>query len=337
MKGLQTIHQRYCPFFWQQPKYLVYGFHSWIYWWCAITARCHLSLASVWSWSKKADAILGYVLFIMKTPSFSVNDDEGYYHCFGCGAGGDAITFMRNRGVDFTEAVKQLAESGVPIPEQAETLSNYKNANSHGCPWRRRSLFTKANWHRRRMPPQPISMIEAKRGHQSRFQMGFALKRAARLYEPAGFDEIWSKQAYVFVRENNGLYDYFCNRIMFRFAIVKAVIAFGARAMGDAMPKYLNSKDGPTFRKSCALWLATSTRKSRRNLPLLVVEGYMDVIAVTLPMSQGLWRLWNSHDRGTNCLTGNYMMSPYYVLMAIKQDKQQLCVLSNASACSRTW
>ena len=263
-----------------------------------------------------------------KTPSFSVNDDEGYYHCFGCGAGGDAITYLREtEGLDFTEAVKQLAEmAGVPIPEQRaidpvklQKRQTVMDALGAAAQFYKSQLTTsQANAARAYLDDRGLS--EATKAD---FQMGFAPQSGLRAYmNQQGFqDEILIEAGLCGRSEkDNGLYDYFRNRIMFPICNRQgAVIAFGARAMGDAMPKYLNSKDGPTFSKKAVLYGWQQARERvRRNLPLLVVEGYMDVIAVTAanvagalaPLGTAMTEAqialtWKLHDEPILCFDGD--------------------------------
>ena len=276
-----------------------------------------------------------------KTPSFSVNDDEGYYHCFGCGAGGDAITFLREtEGLDFTEAVTRLAESaGIAIPDQRPVdpvkLQRRKTVMD--------ALSAAAEFYKSQLATHGASAARAyidDRGlspdTKADFQIGFAPASGLRTHmQQKGFDEATLLESGLCGRSetNNEIYDYFRNRIMYPICNRQgAVIAFGARAMGDAMPKYLNSKDGPTFAKKAVLYGWQQARERvRRNLPLLIVEGYMDVIAVTQANVAGaLAPLGTAMTEQQIALSGNSMMSLSYVLMVIRQVKQPLCALLNA-------
>ena len=263
-----------------------------------------------------------------KTPSFSVNDDEGYYHCFGCGAGGDAITYLREtEGLDFTEAVKQLAEmAGVPIPEQraidpvrVQKRQSVMDALGAAAAYYKSQLTTaQANAARAYLDDRGLSDAT-----KADFQIGFAPQSGLRAYmNDRGFQDDILIEAGLCGRseKDNSLYDYFRNRIMFPICNRQgAVIAFGARAMGDAMPKYLNSKDGPTFSKKAVLYGWQQARERlRRNLPLLIVEGYMDVIAVTsanvagalAPLGTAMTEAqialaWKLHDEPVLCFDGD--------------------------------
>ena len=264
-----------------------------------------------------------------KSPSFSVNDDEGYYHCFGCGAGGDAITYLREtEGLDFTEAVTRLAEmAGVPIPDQRpvdpvklQRRQTVMDALGAASDFYKMQLATSqtAGPARAYLEDRAISQ-ETK----TDFQLGYAPASGLMAHmKGKGFDEAILIEAGLCGKSDrdNSLYDYFRNRIIYPICNRQgAVIAFGARAMGDAMPKYLNSKDGPTFSKSAVLYGWQQARERvRRNLPLLIVEGYMDVIAVTAanvagalaPLGtamteQQIALAWKLHDEPILCFDGD--------------------------------
>ena len=264
-----------------------------------------------------------------KSPSFSVNDDEGYYHCFGCGAGGDAITYLREtEGLDFTEAVTRLAEmAGVAIPDQRpvdpvklQRRQSVMDALGAAAEFYKLQLATTPQAGTARAYLEDRAISEATRAD---FQLGYAPPAGLRAHmQSKGFDESLLLEAGLCGRSerDNSLYDYFRNRIIYPICNRQgAVIAFGARAMGDAMPKYLNSKDGPTFSKSAVLYGWQQARERvRRNLPLLVVEGYMDVIAVTAanvagalaPLGTALTEqqialIWKLHDEPVLCFDGD--------------------------------
>ena len=264
-----------------------------------------------------------------KSPSFSVNDDEGYYHCFGCGAGGDAITYLREtEGLDFTEAVTRLAEmAGIPIPDQRpvdpvkiQKRQNVMDALSAAADFYKIQLATTPAAGEARAYLDDRGLNEATK---SDFQLGYAPASGLRAYmQGKGFSEELLLESGLCGRSerDNAIYDYFRNRIIYPICNRQgAVIAFGARAMGDAMPKYLNSKDGPTFSKGAVLYGWQQARERvRRKLPLLVVEGYMDVIAVTAanvagalaPLGtamteQQIALVWKLHDEPILCFDGD--------------------------------
>ncbi len=187
-----------------------------------------------------------------------MNDDEGYYHCFGCGAGGDAITYLREtEGLDFTEAVTRLAEmAGVAIPDQRpvdpvklQRRQSVMDALGAAAEFYKLQLATTPQAGTARAYLEDRAISDATRAD---FQLGYAPPAGLRAHmQSKGFDESLLLEAGLCGRSerDNNLYDYFRNRIIYPICNRQgAVIAFGARAMGDAMPKYLNSKDGPTFR-----------------------------------------------------------------------------------------
>ena len=263
-----------------------------------------------------------------KTPSFSVNDDDGYYYCFGCGAGGDAISYLReSEGLDFSEAVKRLADmAGVAIPDQrpvdpekVKKRQTVMDALAAAADFYKAQLKTAAANHARSYLDRR-GLSEATKAD---FQIGYAPPSGLRAHLlQRGFTEQILLDAGLCGRStrDNSLYDYFRDRIIFPICNRQgAVIAFGARAMGDAMPKYLNSPEGPTFSKKAVLYGWVQARERlRRDLPLMVVEGYMDVIAVsaanvagalaplgTAMTEQQIALIWKLHDEPILCFDGD--------------------------------
>ena len=226
-----------------------------------------------------------------KTPSFTVNDDKGFYHCFGCGAHGDAIRFMTdNRGMQFMDAVKELsAKAGLDVPapdpqmrERAERTSTLTDVMGEVAKWYAEQL-------------QGISGAEARdylkrRGIDQatvvRFGIGLApdgrnvLKRAL---EKLGEDKL-IETGMLIKPEDAGKdsYDRFRGRLMIPIRDPRGrVIAFGGRILGEGEPKYLNSPDTPLFDKGRTLYnIDRASPASRAAKRLIVVEGYMDVIAL---------------------------------------------------------
>ena len=263
-----------------------------------------------------------------KTPSFSVVDDDGFYHCFGCGVHGDAISFLRETdGLDFLEAVERLAEmAGVAVPRSAPqdtkkmaqrkaaldilevTTRFFQDALKHDD-GRDAARYVQ----NRGLPDQIIST----------YRLGYAPRNGLRAALSAnGFHEDDMLAAGVIRRSDRdgSLFDYFRDRVMFPIENRQGkVIAFGARALGDAQPKYLNSGDGPTFAKKAVLYGWVQARQAlRRNLPLVVAEGYMDVIAIhqsgvaaaVAPLGTALTEeqiglLWKLHDEPILCFDGD--------------------------------
>ncbi len=263
-----------------------------------------------------------------KTPSFYVNDAEGFYHCFGCSANGDAISFLRETdGLDFVEAVSQLAgQVGMAMPQytpqdkeavqrQRTTIELFEIAAS---------FFTRqldsGNAHQAR---DYLDMRKLSAEMRQEFRLGFAPQKGLfeTLQQREFPPELMSRVGLIGRSERDGsIYDYFRNRIMFPIENRKGqVIAFGARAMGDAQPKYLNSPDGPSFSKKSVVYGWTQARaRVNKGLPLMIVEGYMDVIAVsasgiaaalaplgTALTEQQIQLIWKLHKEPVLCFDGD--------------------------------
>jgi len=263
-----------------------------------------------------------------KTPSFSVVDDEGFYHCFGCGVHGDAIAFLRETdGLDFMEAVERLAEmAGLTVPRGApqdpQKLKQRKAALDILEVTTR--FFQEAL---QRDDGTPAARYLQQRGLSAEsitsYRLGYAPRAGLRSALAArGFSEADMLAAGVIRRsERDGsMFDYFRDRVMFPIENRQGrVIAFGARALGDAQPKYLNSGEGPTFSKKAVLYGWVQAREAlRRDLPLVVAEGYMDVIAIhrsgvagaVAPLGTALTEeqialLWKLHDEPILCFDGD--------------------------------
>ncbi|MDC1382484.1 DNA primase [Candidatus Puniceispirillum sp.] len=263
-----------------------------------------------------------------KTPSFSVVDDDGFYHCFGCGAHGDAISFLREMdGLEFLEAVERLAEmAGLRMPQSAPQDSAILNQRKviltileettlfFEVALRREDGREAAHYLKQR--GLNAAIVKAYRiGYSPRFGLRKTLKEK-------GFSDSDMLAAGVVGKSDrdSSFYDYFRDRVMFPIENRQGkVIAFGARALGDAQPKYLNSGEGPTFSKKGMLYGWVQARGGlRRNLPLVVVEGYMDVIAVhksgvaaaVAPLGTALTieqvaLLWKLHDEPVLCFDGD--------------------------------
>ena len=227
-----------------------------------------------------------------KSPSFSVRDDEGFFHCFGCGASGDVFKYvMQTEGLSFPEAVERLAdEAGVPMPvvepgevAAAAARKSIVDANEAACAFFERSL---------REPSARRALDYLKgRGFDeaiiTRFRLGFApLARNSMKDALLGesFDEALLVSAGLLVQPEGGgaTRERFRGRIMFPiFDRRGRVIAFGGRILGDGQPKYLNSPETPIFHKGLVLYGQPEARRAAREKgEILVVEGYTDVIAL---------------------------------------------------------
>ena len=263
-----------------------------------------------------------------KTPSFSVVDDDGFYHCFGCGVHGDAISFLREMdGLEFMEAVERLAEmAGLAVPRtvpQDPAASRQRKAALDIL--EEATLFFEAAL--RRYDGRDATRYLKQRGLVSAivktYRIGYSPRMGLRAaLKDKGFsDEDMLAAGVIRKSDRDGsLYDYFRDRVMFPIENRQGkVIAFGARALGDAQPKYLNSGEGPTFSKKAVLYGWVQAREGlRRNLPLVVAEGYMDVIAIhhsgaaaaVAPLGTALTPeqialLWKLHDEPVLCFDGD--------------------------------
>ncbi|HVO03157.1 MAG TPA: DNA primase [Candidatus Cybelea sp.] len=226
-----------------------------------------------------------------KSPSFHVyDDDEPHYHCFGCGAHGDAITFvMQTEGLEFRDAVERLAgEAGLEVPkdtpqerERAERQAGLGTVMEESC-----RVFEK------QLTGSPGAAYLARRGLSvetiRRFRLGFAPESRTALKShlaKVGIPEALSIEAGMLIKPEDGgpSYDRFRGRVMFPIADAKGrIIAFGGRTLGDEKPKYLNSPETPLFSKGRQLYNLNHAQKAARDKQeIIVVEGYMDVIALS--------------------------------------------------------
>ena len=232
-----------------------------------------------------------------KTPSFSVSPAKQFYHCFSCGKHGDAINFlMEHTGASFTEAVHELAQQcGLSVPE--DTRSPQEKARDAQQSQRRATLSqvlaraSQAYRQRLKDAPRAIGYLK-KRGLTgqiaSRFALGYAPEgwRTLAGVFPDYADPLLVESGLVVAGEGEGgperRYDRFRDRIMFPIRSVKGeVIGFGARVLGNEKPKYLNSPETPVFHKGSELYGLYEARAALREKGYaLVVEGYMDVVAL---------------------------------------------------------
>lgn len=222
-----------------------------------------------------------------RTPSFTVFPSSRTFKCFGCGAGGDVITFvMKAENVDYREALEKLASrAGIVIPED----DRYSNNSIK----RRRVLDMNREaakfFHRELMAsPEALAYLEKRRLSMSlinHFGLGFAPNSFVKLTDAlrsSGYTSEEMTEGFLcgISKKTGRPYDYFRNRIMFPIIDVSGeVIAFGGRVMDDSSPKYLNSSDTPAFKKSRSLY-ALNFAKSACSEQLILCEGYMDVIAL---------------------------------------------------------
>jgi len=263
-----------------------------------------------------------------KTPSFTINDEKGFYHCFGCGAHGDAIRWMTDqRGLPFMDAVKELAQvAGLDVPapdpkaqERAERASGLHEVVQAAQDWFVEQLNgiegadARAYLQKRGISESTRKAFGFGFAPDSRTKLKSALKRidtamlveAGLLIEPEGGKEP---------------YDRFRGRLMIPIRDQRGrVIAFGGRILGAGEPKYLNSPDTPLFDKGRTLYnLDRASAAARKADRVIVVEGYMDVIALAqagieeavAPLGTALTeaqieRLWRMSDAPILCFDGD--------------------------------
>jgi len=226
-----------------------------------------------------------------KTPSFTINDEKGFYHCFGCGAHGDAIRFLTDqRGLPFMDAVKELAaKAGMEVPapdpqarERAERTASLTDVMAACQKWFAEQLqgIEGANA-REYLKKRDIDSAQI-----ARFGIGVAPEGRTRLKSALaslGEDKLIETGMLIQPEESGKeSYDRFRGRLMIPIRDQRGrVIAFGGRIMGEGEPKYLNSPDTPLFDKGRTLYnVDRAGPASRQAKRLIVVEGYMDVIAL---------------------------------------------------------
>jgi DNA primase len=224
-----------------------------------------------------------------KTPSFYVNDDKGFYHCFGCGAHGDAIRWMTDqRGLPFIDAVKELAQAaGLEMPEQ-DRRATEKAERAKGL---HEAMGDAAAWFTERL--NGIEGAEAravlkKRGVTEEtaraFGLGFAPHARGKLRQALStYGDAMLVEAGLLIQvEGKEPYDRFRGRLMIPIRDARGrTIAFGGRIIGEGEPKYLNSPETPLFDKGRTLYnLDRAQAAARKSGRIIAVEGYMDVIAL---------------------------------------------------------
>ena len=236
-----------------------------------------------------------------KTPSFSVAPDKQFYYCFGCGAGGNAIGFlMQLQNLNFPEAVEELAgKAGLTVPKDDSVTSKATSAASQAKTLARNQAYDLLNRSsqyyqiqlRRHADRQKAVSYLKGRGLNGQIAQRFGVG-----YAPLGWQNLMQelapkteqKQALIDCgmlvekEENKRRYDRFRDRIMFPIKDYKGrIIAFGGRVLDDDKPKYLNSPETVVFHKQKELYGLYEARQHERNLKrIMVVEGYMDVVAL---------------------------------------------------------
>ena len=266
-----------------------------------------------------------------RTPSFTVNDQKGFYHCFATGEHGDIFTFlMKTEGLAFPEAVKQLAESaGVDLPKPTERSKEREEQRDRlirlmelSCAFFEKSLQTDQAAHARTYLEKRGLPLEIQR----RFRIGYGPDSRTALKErllASGFtdQEIILSGMAIGGDDIPISYDRFRDRIMFPITDASGrTIAFGGRALSADIPaKYLNSPETPLFHKGSVLFNYKNARRAAFDAGQVVaVEGYMDVIALSTaqfentvaPLGTALTEnqlglLWRMADEPTLCFDGD--------------------------------
>jgi DNA primase len=229
-----------------------------------------------------------------KTPSFNVHPTRQIYHCFGCGKGGDVFSFvMEMEKCEFPDAIRIVAEkSGIPIPRPKERSPEERKENQQ------RAALTEV--HREAQTffvSQLQGTLEGKAARAYLEDRGIdkaAMDRFGIGYAPSGGDlllrhfkskypeKLLAESGLISRGENGRIFDRFRRRITFPIANESGkIVAFGCRALGDDMPKYLNSPETPIYSKSTVLYHLDRAKEAlRRSDFAVLVEGYMDAIAV---------------------------------------------------------
>ncbi len=225
-----------------------------------------------------------------KSPSFSVSPDNQMYYCFGCGAGGNTITFlMEYENYSFPEALKILADRvGVELPKKEMSKEAKAAADFRFSLLEINKLAANYFYYQLKHPQGKLGYEYLKSRQLSeetirRFGLGFANKASDDLYQylkAKGYKDQILKDSGLVSIEERGAHDKFWNRVMFPIMDMNnRVIGFGGRVMGDGKPKYLNSPETKLFDKSRNLYGLNYARTSRETY-MLICEGYMDVIAM---------------------------------------------------------
>ena len=229
-----------------------------------------------------------------KTPSFSVNPERQFYYCFGCGAGGNALGFvMEYERLDFREAVEGLAQTvGLEIPKDDPRGGQEPPRDQNKSLYEALERASKFYEHALRQHAERHKVVNYLKGRgltgeiARDFRIGFAPAGWDNLMQANGRDEasqgLLKRSGMLVTNDKGRTYDRFRERVMFPIQDQRGrVIAFGGRVLGDDKPKYLNSPETPVFQKSRELYGLWQARKHPRRLErIVVVEGYMDVIAL---------------------------------------------------------
>lgn len=228
-----------------------------------------------------------------KTPSFTVSPDKQFFYCFGCGASGNSVGFLMDySNIGFIDAITKLAEiNGTEIPDQPQDIPTQNNKPLYAA-LEQANLFYQKQLRHHGQKQKAVDYLKS-RGLSGQIAKEFELG-----YAPPGWDNFIEtfktepnpqkalktgvEAGLIIEKDQNRHYDRFRDRIMYPIKDKRGrVIAFGGRVLGDDKPKYLNSPETPVFHKGKELYgLYQALQKDRKLKKALIVEGYMDVIAL---------------------------------------------------------
>ena len=224
-----------------------------------------------------------------KTPSFTVSQDKQFYHCFGCGASGSAISFlMEYSHMDFVEAIEELAaRAGLEVPREGGYVKKDDDRTEIY-----ELLELVIEFHRRQLREHPLAAraVDYLKGRgitgemAAKFELGFAPPGWDNLINALGKSEAavqrLAEAGMLIKRDTGGYYDRFRDRVMFPIRDQRGrAVGFGGRVLDDGTPKYLNSPETPVFHKGRELYGAYQARSANLDR-LYIVEGYMDALAL---------------------------------------------------------
>lgn len=273
------------------------------------------------------------------TPSFSVSPSKQFYHCFGCGKHGTAITFlMEYEGLPFREAVFSLADSiGMPLPEEEQNATTSRSRVSKNKIAQLHEVMQRANdFYRNNLKkfPEVMFYLES-RGLEPKtidhFGIGFAPANAQNLsaiFPHYRNDDSLVETGLVIESEDKKRYDRFRNRIIFPIANVRGdVIAFGGRIFGEGNPKYLNSPETILFNKSHELFgFAQAKSAIAQTRRAIIVEGYLDVAI-----------LWQYGITNTVAAMGTAVSDAQIRRLCTAADELIFCFDGDAAGKSAAW
>jgi DNA primase len=227
-----------------------------------------------------------------KTPSFTVSPSKQFYHCFGCGAHGSAVGFLMDyEHLEFPDAIEELARSvGMEVPHEAASRHRADHrSNDHYAMLERADRFYRSQLREHAQATNAVDYLK-QRGLSGEiaatFGLGYAPPGWDSLLRHLGSDSETQKAAVelglLVQKDDSRLYDRFRDRIMFPIRDRRGrTVGFGGRVLGNDTPKYMNSPESPVFHKGRELYGLFEARKANPKLErLLVVEGYMDVVAL---------------------------------------------------------